>query len=166
MKTYKFLYIFSLGMLFTLTASILYAYYLAFFPVKDIEVQIPPTGAEIVNAQPLTGGDNIFYKITLCNHIQPRMEIIYSLVSVENELEIPVVIIRPSFSSSEGFEDSNVPVFQPCSAMIDGSVRLPDNTPTGTYILGVNIVTRVNLLRRQTLFFETEPFRVQREEVE
>lgn len=160
MKKYRYLYIMSLGSLLTVTIGLLYLYYLLFFPVKDVAFNVPPTGAEVLNEQPLKGGDNVFYGLTFCNYTKPRMDVIYTLISPENKYKSFIVITRPPHASANSFEESNSGAFQPCSYMIDGSVELPDNIPDGTYIIGVNIISHVNHLRNQTYFFETEPFEV------
>lgn len=88
------------------------------------------------------------------------MEVVYTLISIENEYRSFIVITRPPHASADSFDDSQSHAFQPCSYMIDGSVQLPKNIPDGRYIIGVNIVSHVNHLRNQSTFFETEPFEV------
>lgn len=158
MKIYKYLYILSLAMIFCISLSVIYLFYLLFVPVKAIDIQVPPTGAEIVNDQPLQAGESIYYKLTFCNYTKPNMQIVYSLISFSNDYKSFIVITRPPHASVDNFQDSKVGAFDPCSSLIDGSVKLPDNIPDGEYILGANIVTQVNSLRKQSTFFETEPF--------
>lgn len=131
-------------------------FYINFYPFVPSKVYVPKAGAELVYKP--HRGDHLYYKIRYCNYMYVPTRISYSLLSVDNALNRPIVITFPEASSVSSFNKSNTQVFNHCTDMVDGTVDLPENMPAGTWILGVTIRNTVYGTRTIEQFFETEPF--------
>lgn len=133
-------------------------YYIMFYPFVPSKVTVPSTGAELIF--PPQKGRHLYYRVNYCNYMYTPTKISYSLLSVENALVNPVVITFPEVSSVSSFSKQNKKVFSYCTDMVDGTVELPENMPSGTWVLGITVRNTVYSMRTIEQFFETERFEI------
>lgn len=130
-------------------ATLLYFSYLAFWPVKAIDIFVQPYN---VLTPVVQAGDNVKYEIEYCRYTDVDSVVTHHLLIRDELIRIPSIDTRMSISDGLRLREG-------CAEAVK-TVHIPEWVDPGEYVLQEVVSYQVNFLQNVAYTFKTEPFTV------